>query len=167
LAKNATAEGVKVTESGLQYKVITAVDGDASRPQIGDMVKVRYEGTFLDDTLFDSSSRNDKGVNFKLDEVIAGWREGLQLMKVGEKFEFFIPSELAYGEKGSKGNIGKNATLIFKIELVELNPDVKAEKEANKNEVAARAKARADEAVARAEKKRAAEEKAKAENSNQ
>jgi len=115
LETNAKAEGVKVTESGLQYIVLT--EGTGEQPKATDTVKVHYRGTLLDGTEFDSSYKRNEPTTFPLNRVIPGWTEGLQLMKVGAKYKFFIPSNLAYGERGSR-NIGANATLIFEVELL-------------------------------------------------
>ncbi len=121
LAENAKKDGVKVTESGLQYKVITPVEGDAAKPKPEDTVKVHYHGTLVSGDVFDSSKDRGQPVTFPVSGVIQGWVEGLQLMKVGEKFELYIPAELAYGENGP-ASIGPNATLIFEVELLEINP---------------------------------------------
>ncbi len=121
LEENLKKEGVKVTESGLQYKVITAVEGAAS-PKAEDTVKVHYHGTLIDGTVFDSSKDRGQPVTFPVSGVIQGWVEGLQLMKLGEKYELYIPAELAYGENGT-GPIGPNAALTFEVELIEINPE--------------------------------------------
>jgi len=115
LAANAKKDGVKTTASGLQYKVIKA--GTGATPKASDEVKVHYHGTLIDGTVFDSSVQRGEPISFPLNGVIAGWTEGLQLMKVGDKFQFAIPSALAYGEQGS-GPIGPNSTLIFEVELL-------------------------------------------------
>ena len=120
LAKNAAREGVKVTESGLQYEVITEGGGD--RPAATDQVKVHYRGTLIDGTEFDSSYSRGEPITFGLDRVIPGWTEGLQLMTAGSKYKLFIPGELAYGERGAGGSIGPNATLVFEVELLAVNP---------------------------------------------
>jgi len=121
LEENAKKEGVKTTESGLQYKVVSAVEEGAS-PKAEDTVKVHYHGTLIDGEVFDSSKDRGQPVTFPVSGVIQGWVEGLQLMKVGEKYEFFIPAELAYGENGT-GPIGPNSTLVFEVELLEINPE--------------------------------------------
>jgi len=118
LAENAERPEVQVTESGLQYMVLE--EGDGPRPEATDRVTVHYRGTLLDGTEFDSSYARGEPASFPLNGVIAGWTEGLQLMPVGSKYKFFIPSELAYGERGAGGRIGPNATLIFEVELLEI-----------------------------------------------
>ncbi len=115
LAANAKKEGVKTTASGLQYKVIKS--GSGPSPKATDTVKVHYNGTLIDGTVFDSSIRRGSPATFPVDGVIPGWTEALQLMKVGDKWQLFIPSKLAYGEQGP-GPIGPNATLIFDVELL-------------------------------------------------
>lgn len=123
LEENAKKEGVKTTDSGLQYKVISATDkADAASPKAEDTVKVHYHGTLIDGTVFDSSKDRGQPVTFPVSGVIQGWVEGLQLMKLGEKYEFYIPADLAYGENGT-GPIGPNATLLFEVELIEINPE--------------------------------------------
>ncbi len=114
LAANAKKEGVKVLPSGLQYKIIK--EGTGKTPTKESKVTVDYKGTLIDGTVFDSSYERGKPVAFKVDGVIPGWTEGLQLMKEGAKYQFFIPSKLAYGENGS-GPIPPNAALIFDVEL--------------------------------------------------
>jgi FKBP-type peptidyl-prolyl cis-trans isomerase len=118
LAKNASEPGVKTTDSGLQYLVLTeGADADAKKPTAEDTVNVHYHGTLIDGTVFDSSVERGTPITFPLNGVIPGWTEGLQLMKVGDKYRFFIPSELAYGEAGA-GPIPPNSTLIFDVELL-------------------------------------------------
>lgn len=119
LAENAKREGVSVTESGLQYEVLT--QGEGAQPVAADTVKVHYRGTLLDGTEFDSSYARNEPAVFPLSRVISGWTEGVQLMKVGSKFKFYIPSELAYGAR-STGKITSNSTLIFEVELLEVTP---------------------------------------------
>lgn len=119
LEKNKDAEGVITTESGLQYKVIKK--GDGAIPTSTDEVKVHYHGTLIDGTVFDSSVEAGKPATFFANRVIKGWTEGLQLMPVGSKFQFFIPPGLAYGERQS-GKIGANSLLIFDVELLEILP---------------------------------------------
>jgi FKBP-type peptidyl-prolyl cis-trans isomerase FklB len=120
LAENAKREGVVVTESGLQYEVMTAVEGDAAKPTAADTVSVHYHGTLIDGTVFDSSVERGEPVQFPLGNVIPGWTEGVQLMKVGEKFKFFIPAELAYGARSPSPKIPANSALVFEVELLEI-----------------------------------------------
>jgi len=115
LLENRLKEGVVVTDSGLQYKVIEM--GDGAKPTASDKVTVNYRGTLLNGEEFDSSYARNQPVSFQLDQVIPGWTEGLQLMPVGSKFMFYIPPNLAYGPAGG-GPIGPNATLIFEVELL-------------------------------------------------
>lgn len=118
LAENKTKDGVVETASGLQYIVLT--QGDGPSPAATDTVTVHYEGKSLDGNVFDSSYERDEPSQFVLNEVISGWTEGVQLMKVGSKYRFFIPSDLAYGERGYGEDIGPNATLIFEVELISI-----------------------------------------------
>lgn len=115
LLENHSKEGVQITDSGLQYKVIDL--GDGPKPTVTDKVKVHYRGTLLNGEEFDSSYARGEPISFQLDRVIPGWTEGVQLMSVGSKFMFYIPSDLGYGTSGG-GPIGPNATLIFQIELL-------------------------------------------------
>jgi FKBP-type peptidyl-prolyl cis-trans isomerase FklB len=117
LGANKKKPGVKETASGLQYKVITM--GDGAKPEATDKVKVHYRGTLIDGKEFDSSYKRNKPTEFGLNQVIKGWTEGLQLMNVGSKYEFCIPSGLAYGPNGPAG-IGPNQTLIFTVELLDI-----------------------------------------------
>jgi FKBP-type peptidyl-prolyl cis-trans isomerase FkpA/FKBP-type peptidyl-prolyl cis-trans isomerase FklB len=117
LAENATKDGVVVTDSGLQYMVVT--QGDGAKPAATDTVEVHYRGTLLDGTEFDSSYARNAPISFALDRVIAGWTEGVQLMPVGSKYTFWIKPELAYGEAGG-GPIPPNSTLKFEVELLSI-----------------------------------------------
>jgi FKBP-type peptidyl-prolyl cis-trans isomerase len=119
LAENAGKEGVQVTDSGLQYSVITPSDG--ATPTAEDSVTVHYRGTLIDGTEFDSSYARGEPATFPLANVIPGWTEGLQLMSVGSKYKLFIPQHLGYGERGAGGSIGPFETLIFEVELLEIN----------------------------------------------
>ncbi|MAK43382.1 FKBP-type peptidyl-prolyl cis-trans isomerase [Spongiibacter sp.] len=116
LAENASAEGVVVTDSGLQYKVLA--EGDGASPSESDTVEVHYEGTLLDGSVFDSSYQRGETVSFPVNGVIEGWTEALQMMKVGSKWKLFIPSDLAYGPGGAGQMIGPNAALVFEVELL-------------------------------------------------
>ncbi|HRQ64496.1 MAG TPA: FKBP-type peptidyl-prolyl cis-trans isomerase [Xanthomonadaceae bacterium] len=118
LAQNKSKPGVMSTASGLQYQVIS--EGGGRKPTEADQVKVHYTGTLIDGTKFDSSHDRGQPATFPLNGVIPGWTEGLQLMSVGSKYRLFIPSELAYGERGTPGPIGPNATLVFEVELIEI-----------------------------------------------
>jgi FKBP-type peptidyl-prolyl cis-trans isomerase FkpA len=118
LKENAGKPGVKTTKSGLQYMVLEA--GEGAKPKPTDRVTVHYRGTLLDGTVFDSSYDRGKPATFPLNRVIKGWTEGVQLMKTGSKFKFFIPHDLAYGARGSGPKIGPNETLIFEVELLEI-----------------------------------------------
>ena len=116
LAENAKREGVKVTESGLQYEVLDGTIGQ--KPKATDKVRVHYEGTLIDGTVFDSSYKRGESITFGLNQVIKGWTEGLQLMSVGSKYKLYIPYQLAYGERGAGANIPPYAALIFTVELL-------------------------------------------------
>ncbi len=118
LESNAKLEGVTITESGLQYSVITEADG--AKPKATDTVTVHYRGTLLDGTEFDSSYSRGEPATFALNQVIPGWTEGVQLMGIGNKFKFVIPYQLAYGERGAGNSIGPFETLIFEVELLEI-----------------------------------------------
>jgi FKBP-type peptidyl-prolyl cis-trans isomerase FklB len=118
LAANKTKDGVKTTASGLQYKVVK--EGTGATPKATDVVSVNYRGTLITGKEFDSSLKGNAGkpVSFPVNKVIPGWTEAVQLMKVGSKYQLFIPPNLAYGERGAGTDIGPNATLIFDVELV-------------------------------------------------
>ena len=116
LADNAKKPDVVTTASGLQYKVIK--EGDGAQPKATDRVIVHYAGTLIDGTLFDSSYKRGKPATFPLNQVIRGWTEAVQLMKVGSKWQLFLPPHLAYGSQGAGGTIGPDATLIFEVELL-------------------------------------------------
>src|ERR1700722_251841 len=118
LAENAKKDGVVALPDGLQYKILTA--GQGKKPAESDTVLCNYKGTFIDGTEFDSSAQAGKPVPFELKNVIPGFKEVLQLMPVGSKWQVVVPSNLAYGERGAGGVIGPNATLIFEIELVSI-----------------------------------------------
>ncbi len=116
LAENAKQEGVVKTDSGLQYKVLKRGDGES--PKLQSTVRCHYKGTTIDGEEFDSSYRRGEPAEFPVAGVIAGWTEALQMMKVGDKYQLVIPSNLAYGERGAGGAIGPNETLIFEVELL-------------------------------------------------
>ena len=119
LADNAKKEGVLTTESGLQYQVLTKGPDGGKSPEAQDMVEVHYQGTLINGTEFDSSYARGETIEFPLDGVIPGWTEGVQLMNEGDKFRFFIPPALGYGERGTPGGpIGPNEALIFEVELI-------------------------------------------------
>jgi FKBP-type peptidyl-prolyl cis-trans isomerase FklB len=124
LAENAKKGGVVALPDGLQYKIMTP--GQGKKPQESDTVLCNYKGTFLDGTEFDSSAKAGKPVPFEVKNVIPGFREILQLMPVGSKWQVFIPSNLAYGERGAGGVIGPNATLIFEVEVVSIQDSAPA-----------------------------------------
>mgnify|MGYP001207045706 FL=1 len=118
LAENAKRDGVTTTATGLQYEVL--VEGSGDSPKETDQVTVHYHGTLIDGTVFDSSVERGQPATFPVNGVIAGWVEALQLMNPGAKYKLFIPSNLAYGERGAGGSIGPNATLIFEVELISI-----------------------------------------------
>ncbi len=115
LQENAKKEGIQVTESGLQYEIIQA--GQGASPTAENEVTVHYEGTTIEGKIFDSSFQRGEKISFGLNQVIKGWTEGLQLMNPGSKFKFYIPQELAYGEKGAGADIAPFSALIFTVEL--------------------------------------------------
>ena len=118
LEENAQKEGVKVTASGLQY--VVEKEGEGAQPTAEDEVTVHYTGRLLDGTVFDSSVNRGEPATFPLNRVIPGWTEGVQLMKEGGKYVFFIPSDLAYGPQGVPGAIPPHSTLIFEVELIKV-----------------------------------------------
>jgi len=118
LAENKKKEGVKTLPSGLQYKVIKA--GTGKKPKLTDTVTTQYRGTLIDGTEFDSSYKRNAPASFPVNGVIPGWTEALQLMEEGAKWQLFVPSNLAYGERGAGATIGPNATLIFEVELISI-----------------------------------------------
>lgn len=118
LAENKTKDGITVTDSGLQYRVITEGKGD--KPTASDTVTVHYRGKLINGTEFDSSYARGEPATFPVGGVVQGWQEALPMMNVGSKWEVFIPSDLGYGPRGAGGSIGPNETLIFEIELIEI-----------------------------------------------
>lgn len=121
LADNAKKDGVQTTESGLQYQIITKGNGEGKSPAATDKVKVHYQGTLTNGTEFDSSYSRGEPIEFPLNRVIPGWTEGVQLMSEGDKYRFFIPPALGYGERGTPGGpIGPNEALVFEVELIEV-----------------------------------------------
>lgn len=118
LADNAKKEGIVVLPSGLQYQVLK--EGNGKKPSATDQVKCHYEGTLIDGTIFDSSYQRNEPATFGLNQVIAGWTEGVQLMSEGAKYRFFIPYNLAYGERGAGAQIPPFAALVFDVELLKV-----------------------------------------------
>lgn len=116
LAKNKKRAGVKVTSTGLQYEVVT--EGTGAKPAVTDFVKTNYKGTYINGETFDAN----EGAEFGLTQVIPGWTEGIQLMSVGSKYNFYIPYELAYGKAGRQGSIEPYKTLVFEVELLDIVP---------------------------------------------
>ena len=116
LAEQAARDGVMATDSGLLYEV--KKEGDGAKPVATDQVTVHYEGKLIDGTIFDSSIQRGEPTSFALNQVIPGWTEGLQLMSVGSEYTFYIPSDLAYGERGAGGQIGPHQALIFDVTLI-------------------------------------------------
>lgn len=134
LAENAKREGVITTESGLQYEVLSSAEG--AKPKVSDVVSVHYQGALVDGSVFDSSIERGEPVEFPVGGVIPGWVEGLQLMNVGAKYKFYIPSELAYGAQSPTPAIPANSTLVFEVELLGIMgaPEAdKADLEANES----------------------------------
>ena len=120
LADNAQRDGVTVTDSGLQYEVITEGSAEAAKPTTANKVRVHYHGTFIDGSVFDSSVDRGQPIEFPVTGVIAGWTEALQLMTVGSKWRLFIPYDLAYGAQGSPGGIPPYSALLFEVELLDV-----------------------------------------------
>ncbi|ENU18513.1 hypothetical protein F994_03033 [Acinetobacter bohemicus ANC 3994] len=118
LAANAKKQGVQTTKSGLQYQILK--QGTGQSPKVNSIVKVNYEGRLIDGTVFDSSIARNQAAEFQVSQVIQGWTEGLQLMKEGAEYRFFIPAQLGYGQIGSGDVIEPNSTLIFDVELIEI-----------------------------------------------
>ena len=118
LAANKTKEGVVTLPSGLQYKIVT--EGAGPKPTASDTVVCNYQGTLINGVEFDSSYKRGQPATFPVGRVIRGWTEALQLMPLGSKWQLFIPSDLAYGERGAGGDIGPNATLIFEVEVISI-----------------------------------------------
>ena len=128
--QNKNKDGISSTDSGLQYRIIKS--GEGPKPTASDSVTVHYRGTLTDGTVFDSSYERGEPVTFKVDRVIAGWTEALQLMHEGDKWELYIPSTLAYGSHGAGGRIGPNETLVFEVELIKVGSAASAGKKAGK-----------------------------------
>jgi FKBP-type peptidyl-prolyl cis-trans isomerase FklB len=126
LAANKSKDGVVTLPSGLQYKILTA--GTGPKPAASDSVKCNYRGTLINGTEFDSSYKRGQPTTFGVGQVIKGWTEALQLMPVGSKWQLFVPASLAYGDRGAGAEIGPNATLIFEVELLSIEPKAKDEK---------------------------------------
>ncbi|KEF30214.1 MAG: FKBP-type peptidyl-prolyl cis-trans isomerase [Gammaproteobacteria bacterium] len=131
LAENGAREGVETTESGLQYEVLEA--GNGEKPEATDKVEVHYTGELLSGEVFDSSRERGEPVTFGLNQVIPGWTEGLQLMSEGARYKLYIPSDLAYGPGGNRA-IGPNETLVFDVELLSINPGANADEEGSETE---------------------------------
>jgi FKBP-type peptidyl-prolyl cis-trans isomerase FklB len=126
LAANKSKDGIVTLPSGLQYKILTA--GTGPKPTASDSVVCNYRGTLINGTEFDSSYKRGQPATFGVGQVIKGWTEALQLMPVGSKWQLFIPSSLAYGERGAGAEIGPNATLIFEVELLSIQDKTKDDK---------------------------------------
>jgi FKBP-type peptidyl-prolyl cis-trans isomerase len=125
LAANKSKEGVITLPSGLQYKILQ--EGTGPKPAATDTVTVNYRGTLINGTEFDSSYKRNEPATFGVNQVIKGWTEALQLMPVGSKWQLFIPSELAYGERSPGAEIGPNSTLIFDVELLSIKDKEKSQ----------------------------------------
>jgi len=125
LQENKTKEGIKITKSGLQYKIIKT--GKGRKPKLEDKIKFHYHGTLIDGTVFDSSIDRNQPIEYPLKKLIKGWQEAIPMMPVGSEWMLYIPPDLAYGER-DLGDIGPNSTLIFKIQLLEILKDKKSSK---------------------------------------
>jgi FKBP-type peptidyl-prolyl cis-trans isomerase FklB len=123
LAKNGEREGVTTLESGLQYEVLTAGNGEGAKPAATDTVSVHYHGTLTDGSVFDSSVERGTPAEFPVNRVIAGWTEALQLMSVGDKWKLFIPANLAYGAQSPSPKIPANSALVFEVELLDVKKE--------------------------------------------
>ncbi|MCW5200540.1 FKBP-type peptidyl-prolyl cis-trans isomerase [Desulfobulbus sp. F4] len=144
LNENKTKEGVKTTASGLQYKMTK--EGSGPKPTASDMIKVHYRGTLLDGKEFDSSHKRNEPAQFRVDQVIPGWTEALQLMNVGSSFELYIPPELAYGDRGAQPVIQPGSLLKFEVELLEIvKQEEKPKGEAGEKESGVKAEEKKDE----------------------
>lgn len=137
LEENADKDGVKVTDSGMQYKVLESGKEGAESPTLEDTVEVHYKGMLRDGTVFDSSIERDKPAVFGLKHIIPGWQEALPMMKVGDKWKLFLPPELGYGEQGAGGDIGPNEVLIFEVELLDVKDQGAKKKQAEEGADAA------------------------------
>ena len=124
LAENKTRDGVVALPSGLQYRILKA--GEGSKPTAEDTVVCNYRGTLIDGTEFDNSAKRAQPATFTLDKIIKGWKEALQLMPVGSRWQLFVPADLAYGERAAGHGIGPNATLVFDLELLAIQPKAAA-----------------------------------------
>jgi FKBP-type peptidyl-prolyl cis-trans isomerase FklB len=120
LAENGKKEGIVTLKSGLQYKVLAKGKEGGASPKADDQVTTHYHGTLIDGSVFDSSVDRGEPATFGVGMVIAGWTEALQLMKAGDKWQLFLPADLAYGVRGAGGSIGPNAALIFEVELIKI-----------------------------------------------
>lgn len=120
LSENAKRDGVQVTESGLQYEVLTAAEGEGEKPAATDTVRVHYHGTLTDGTVFDSSVERGEPAQFPVNGVIKGWIEALQMMQPGDKWKLTIPADLAYGARSPSPKIPANSALVFEVELLEI-----------------------------------------------
>ncbi|WP_101675344.1 FKBP-type peptidyl-prolyl cis-trans isomerase [Alloalcanivorax mobilis] len=120
LEENAKKDGIKTTDSGMQYEVLKSGEEGAESPTLDDTVEVHYTGSLMDGTVFDSSVERGKPATFGLKHIIPGWQEALPMMKVGDKWKIYLPPELGYGEQGAGGDIGPNEVLVFEVELLDV-----------------------------------------------